>query len=392
MITIVLTAENYAFGPSGKLLTIASLLRKKGYKLIFIGEGTAYQLCNKFPFHKKYKCDTSSSAFVDLAKKVFLQSDMLISAMDKPSVSIAQTLNLPVAFIDSLFWYWYEIPDYLWSVEFYFSQRSLQDTRNMQKYAQKIRNFINVGPIIDEKGLGKSNKNNQLLITFGGMEAEGWYKVGVDTHYPFVLTDLIFHYVNLKGFKRVVITGNEQIIHKLTQKYNNIAPHVLFIPMSHERFLFELGRSSCLLCTPGLETTLEGFFYQIPVVFLPPSNSSQYMQLDEFRKSRIAPLSIHFSDFYEHLDLVDSNSHLRMSKFLEQLWRFEQDVKVQQSVASRLSAFLNDRRSWSKQIIIQKKFMDSLGGNGASIIVNYIHQYLSRDYLLKANSEKNFKI
>ncbi len=50
MAKIIAVAQNYAFGPIGKLLTITPYLKKAGHEIHFIGEGTAYQLGSKENF------------------------------------------------------------------------------------------------------------------------------------------------------------------------------------------------------------------------------------------------------------------------------------------------------------------------------------------------------
>jgi hypothetical protein len=52
MAKIIAVAENYAYGPVGKLLTVTKELLKQGHHITFIGEGTAYQLGSKEPFSK----------------------------------------------------------------------------------------------------------------------------------------------------------------------------------------------------------------------------------------------------------------------------------------------------------------------------------------------------
>ena len=47
MAKIIAIAENFAFGPISKLVTVTRKLREHGHEIIFIGDGTAYELGSK---------------------------------------------------------------------------------------------------------------------------------------------------------------------------------------------------------------------------------------------------------------------------------------------------------------------------------------------------------
>jgi len=96
---LVLTAENFAFGPIGKLLYVADLLKDKGYTLVFAGYGTSLQLAKKFPFAAIYEVDTDDSKSNSALEAIISQADVLISSMDVPSVIVAKRFKKPVVWI-----------------------------------------------------------------------------------------------------------------------------------------------------------------------------------------------------------------------------------------------------------------------------------------------------
>ena len=65
MAKILITAENFAFGPIGKILVVADLLRAANHELYFVGYGTALQLAKKFPFEEIFSIDTDYKANKD---------------------------------------------------------------------------------------------------------------------------------------------------------------------------------------------------------------------------------------------------------------------------------------------------------------------------------------
>lgn len=300
MAKIIAIAENYAYGPVGKLLTVTKKLIENGHEIIFIGEGTAYQLGSKEPFNKILKINTNSENFQKETENIFKDTDLLLSCMDRSSVIYAEKLHIPTIWLDTLFWWYDEIPDYMLNVDCYIKQNTLNDEVNYKKYADKMKNLHSVGPIVDLTPLKKVQKKNQILVAYGGMEGEGVFKVGVDSHYPYIVTDLLVNKVDFSKFDKVVFTGNERIIKELEEKYGN--EKFIFCSMSHDNFIKELIDSQLSLMVPGLETPLEAFSYRIPTFFLPPLSSSQYVQLNDFIDRDATVNYVHFADFYPKLD------------------------------------------------------------------------------------------
>ena len=79
MAKIIATAENFSFGPAGKLVTVCRKLIEQGHELSFIGEGTAYQLASKLNFQTIYKFDTDSKEFMSWGAEIFKSADALLS-------------------------------------------------------------------------------------------------------------------------------------------------------------------------------------------------------------------------------------------------------------------------------------------------------------------------
>ena len=116
--TILVIAENFAFGPVGILLTIAPSLKKKGYRLIFLGYGTAYQLARREAcFDEIHLIDTSSDDFIKKASWLFQKADAVLSVDDRPTIQLAKKLHKPTIWIDMLLYYWDTLPSFLWSAD-----------------------------------------------------------------------------------------------------------------------------------------------------------------------------------------------------------------------------------------------------------------------------------
>lgn len=380
MAKIVLTAENFAFGPIGKLLNVASLLINSGHTLIFVGYGTSLQLARKFPFQKIYELDTDNPKSFDKLESIISTAGILISSMDIPSVTAAKKLGKPVIWLDCLFWFWETIPDKVLDVDLYIREQSMNNSKNDKKFTPLIRNLYNVGPIIGK--INKSTRKPKALVSFGGGEATYWYKAGRDTNYPFIMTKILLNQVNWKKFNQVIVATNEHIVKQLKKKFPQ-APFQ-FTCLSHESFIQEMAESKITLIAPGLVTAETAFYSGTPTIFLPASNNSQYLQIEEFRRRHLAPASVQLSDFMPKLKLDKLPALKSMQAVLFQLRQFEKSPNVQLQVGNKLNELINNQVSWEKKFVVNgKKFIANQGGNGAQAATDKIN-----DFILLARKRK----
>jgi hypothetical protein len=373
MARLVLTAENFAFGPIGKLLYVADLLKDKGHTLVFAGYGTSLQLAKKFPFADIHEVDTDDPKSNSALEVIISQADALISSMDVSSVIVAKRLKKPVVWIDCLFWFWDNIPEVVFDVDLYITERSLDDSVNEVKFGPKIKNMYSVGPIIGK--IKRKKRKNQVLVSFGGGEALCWYKVGVDTNYPFIMTSILSSYANWTHFEQVLLVTSERIIGELEKGFPKIP--FKFVTLPHDKFLEEMSQSEVILITPGLITAEAAFYSSTPTIFLPPSNNSQYLQLEEFRRLGLATASVHLADFMPGLNLKGMPIRKSTQKMLQQLREFELSPEVQVKVGTKINELVKDRKKWSTEFIKKgKEFIASLGGNGVEASASRIVQLL----------------
>lgn len=373
MAKLVLTAENFAFGPIGKLLDVVDLLKEQGHELTFVGFGTSLQLAKHFPFKEIREIDTDNPESTPALEKIIGQADMLISSMDIPSIVVAERLGKLTTWVDCLFWFWDSIPESVLNVDLFIKERLMDDKINEKKYADKIKNLFTVGPIIGRMETGKRKK--QVLISYGGGEAPYWYKSGRDTNYPFVMTNILLKSVDWSKFDKVIVATSERIAKELSKKFPN-SPYE-FKTLAHDRFLDELSHSEVILITPGLVTAELSFESGTPTIFLPPSNNSQYLQLDQFIEHDLALAHAHLSDFMPRLELKGVLLRDSTQMVLRQLKEFEQSPEAQGRLGERLNKLIENKEKWSDEFISKgKKFIDSLGGNGAYTAADKIKQTL----------------
>lgn len=371
---LVLTAQDFCFGSIGPLLYLADLLKSNQYKLIFVGFGTSLQLAKRFPFDEIHELDTEDPRNTHNLETIISKSDAIISCTDIPSITAAKKFKKISVWVDILFWFWPDIPKELFDVDLYIREWAFDASVNEARFGTKITNLQTVGPIMGT--VKKLVRKNQAIISFGGAQATHVYQVGKDTNYPFIMTDILSKQVDWSDFKRVILATSERVIEQLKTRFSNTPFD--FITLAHDRFLTEMSQSEVVLITPGLITTQCAFYSETPVISLPPSNDSQYIQLEKLRNLGLAPASVGLSDFFPKLDLLHLPGNESTRLVMEQLRVLEKSPEAQVQIGSCINKLVQTRNSWSKDSVAKgKTYIDFLGGNGASLAVEKIIKLLS---------------
>ena len=151
--------------------------------------------------------------------------------------------------------------------------------------------------------------------------------------------------------------------------------------LPHDLWLKEIAESRDILINPGLEGALDVISHERPMFFLPPYNSSAYVELDEFRERKIAVRSnsIHFADYFPYKNLAGRNLRKIMEEFLEELRRFENSPEILEDCAKRINKYLGlPQELKDKQIVRQKQFLARLGNNGLDKTIQLINNLLEK--------------
>lgn len=372
---IVFVAQDFAFGSAGPLLYLASEFKNKNFELIFVGFGTSLQLAKKFDFDKIHELDTEDTKNMPKLEEIIKESDAVISCTDMPSILAAKKYNKITVWEDVLFWFWPTISDKLFDVDLFIRERAFDASVNENKYADKIKNLLTVGPIMAKRE--KLPRKKQAMISFGGAQATHVYQVGKDTNYPFVMTEILQASVDWSDFDRIILATSETVIDQLKKRFPK-APFE-FTTLAHDKFFREMQQSEVMLITPGLITTQGCFYTKTPTIFLPASNDSQYLQLEGFRELNLAKASVSLNDYLPKLDILHLPGEESTRLVMEQLRILEKSPDIQEKIGKKLNKLVQTRDNWSKVSVTDgKKYIDSLGGNGTGEVVEKILELLKQ--------------
>lgn len=227
MVKIICTATSFGYGPVSKLLTICKELAKKGYQLEIIGAGVALELASHTNvFDKIWKIDFSNP---DIKKscldEVLKKADLFLNVLEPKAVSLAKNYDIPITYVDSLFWMWDKMDISLKDVDKYIAQKFPGVQDNIKKFKWDTEgssnNFYVCNPIVNTKHMNMSaKKDNLLLVNFSGIETP-FNDINQDCYSNKVMDNLIEH-LNNSSYERILVTGNNKIMNEFNMMYKKV--------------------------------------------------------------------------------------------------------------------------------------------------------------------------
>lgn len=379
MIEILCDAVAFCYGPISTLDTTIKYFRsmcgeqgkENNIKITLLACGSSLELANSGLYDTILECNTESEKELEKYKYLFKNSHIFINDTNPVSARYAaQFHHLSLVYIDILFWMWPDIPSYLENADYYFIEDFTGVTENIDRIGRNIKNPIIVGPILDESfreaGESVNRRENKLLVSFGGIES-ALTQSGINTNYPYFVTEILLKSLEIfNPFDTVIISGGKKAMDRLRLKYNRPGGNIFFDTLPHGEFLKELSTASKVVASPGLTTAYEIFAYQVPVMFLPSQNYSQYLQLEKFRELKLAPYSFDWCDVmttgideYEHEEKA-------VRKVLECITTFENHETMHTQLENKLTRFYREKNGYFRPFMdSQTGYMKSLGCNGA---------------------------
>jgi hypothetical protein len=277
---ILAVTTNFGFGPTSKLVAILDEISKiEGVTIDFLGNGRGleYILKNTEYVHEFINLDSEmikKSDFIHLLSSY----DLLVNVMNLHVQSVTEKNGLTKQiFIDSLSWMWDKTINGIEKADFYF----IQDTF---KNLEKVKNLSNkryVNPILGlpESVYEVSEKKNNIVVNVSGIftpfESE---KFGI-RYLQFYLD--VFQTLDLSEYENVYFACNKKQIEAVDiEGYHKFT----FKEFSHIDFLSTAKTSKKIFTTPGLTFFLESNALNIEPYYLLPSNYSQVLLLEKYKK------------------------------------------------------------------------------------------------------------
>lgn len=367
-IKLLCDTNQMAYGSSSALLAILKNL--KSINTAFIWGVTEEILASSQLIHYSIKIDNKN---IDLVKGYLnlKKFDAVLVVSNLTNLNTYLDYGIPIYYVDLHHWYPSPKTHRIWSeanrcfIERFFVK---------EKKTYPNQNVIEVGPIIlNKKYFVKTEKI--ILVNIGGGENK-WIKPGKNSNYLQIIIEilnLIKPY--LKSYK-IYIAGGRSSINTILKKKQS--KDFICKTFPQNEYLHLLNKSEILFTSPGLNAVFEGLYYNKKVIFLPPQNASQIIQLKHYEEFNLVEKGLNLTEYYNFFDsLNESNFDERKLSFevIKALNELENDSNIKflisEHIKKQIQMILND-----DYLNLQRQFLDFLGESGAKAIAKYINQDL----------------
>ncbi len=372
---ILVTAEKFGYGPIITCLNVIKQLKNELYrqklniKLYFLGTSIAKEqavLSNLFD--KVIECKTYDYSELEKQQQIFKDAVAVLSSENQFGAIYAKRLgNKNVYFIDNLVWMWDRITSGLENIDGYFISETFSSKENFQKIGKDVKSPIFIGPLrdIDRKHY---KSENSLMINFGGAESFMLDKEIVDKFYLKILKEILTTNV-VKKFDTIYVCGGSGVIDALV-KISLPFPNVKIKTLSNKEYLDKLHICSHVIMSSGLGNFMESVGIAKAIMFIPPINYSQLLQLNEYKKLDLGFNLVNWDSYSFYNDvpnLLDEETGVKM--VVENVKKYLSDNS--NILSNRVNEFINSQNQnsyFAKRDIYASKFSN----NASEIVVNTI--------------------
>lgn len=276
-----MTAAPFCYGPTAKLLCLASELQA-GHRITYVGGEPGLSLARSAHFDEVIRNDDRDN-WNSNALAALTRADCLVSALDARALNVAANCGVPTAFIDTLLWLRTEALPHSRIADLYIAQAFFRS--HSEQVVAGFSNFLTVGPILPKsiEMARPPGRDEGILVNFGGLTSPVMENAADTRFIEWILKAI--REANL-GRRRLVVCIPLHLA-SAGALATKLLPNAQIHSPSASEFHELVAECRVLLTVPGLEVALEALYLSRELVFLPPHNGTQALQLLEYQANGI---------------------------------------------------------------------------------------------------------
>jgi hypothetical protein len=267
---LLLNAEPFGFGPSAAIAGFFPHLRPHFAEIGYIGKKHTLDLQKTLPYDAIH--DVGGVRAEDMGP-VFLQYDLLLTAMDHKVAEEARHAGLKVFYYDALAWYWPEIPPAVRGCDLYIAQDFFGVKARLKEVFAGAANACTVPPVAPEPR-SAGVKKEHVLINLGGLQNPFWPVDEVAAYGRAAVSALRRA---LPAEEKIVIAASRAVAERMRDQGVRTYPRTEMEGV--------LAASKLAFMTPGLGNIYDAASFNLPTLWLPSANDSQGRQLALIREN-----------------------------------------------------------------------------------------------------------
>ena len=313
--------------------------------------------------HVENKSPAAVRDVVDLS-----QYDAVLVVSNQSNIELYAERGLPIFFVDVLYWCGARKNQPVWDLaEHSFIQQfpGVEERVEHQGYRKPP---VVVGPLIRNASSQEVNGSG-TLIQIGGARSR-WIRPGENSEFPRMVIDWLRH-KDLKLPRPWTFAGGREAVKVARQ--HPLADDIEVVSYPYNEFLSKLKGSEVYVTTPGQGAVFEGLRTDIDMLFLPPQNATQVLQLQIYEQAGLVMPGINLMaldpDF--DLSLLDATEDRLTPEVLQSLRRIDTP-----EIADVVGRHLQEQyKKLSTVRSARCEFASFLGAPGGSVVADALSRW-----------------
>lgn len=368
---ILCSAEDFGFGPAGKLLTILSEM--SDIEPVFIESEYCKFIDTEYAHSIRFN-RKNENLIMQYVREHHITTALVL--LDQELALWLSRQGLRVIFVDSLPYLWTKSDPVCENVYAYCAQKTIDE--NVPERLKSVRNLKWVGPISSAKPYLGKREDHLVLLNIGGVYTHIQNRISL---YPEIVVPTIANLLKKMGY-RVIVAGRIPEAVK-----SMLEDDIMVATLCHNDFLDFLKRAELLVTSPGLTTIIDAGITGTRTILLPPQNLSQILNTQLVSQGKSIPSIFWPKEFFDY-GKIDKlrfyGESCAVNYIFDSIEAMYGAPCIRQDLADSMELALTQRTNadWAAN------YVSKIGKSGVDTVVNLIYSSLQYGDSTKALSRQ----
>jgi len=380
-VKLLVNAESFGFGPSAAIASFFPYLREHFDHIAYVGTGHSLDLQRTLEANGIYYDAVYDISGPNGQKKfegIVADHDVFLTALDFERAATARKMGKPTIIYDPLTWYWPSIPPVVKDKDTLYLAQDFHGVRDrIAKESEHFGETQIVSPIIPKTDQQRDPK--YVLINLGGLKNPFWTDEQA-TDYAELIIETLKKVI--PPTEKIKILTSKQIADKLS--------HLGAMTFNRDKMIDLFPKVKYAVMTSGLGNIYDVAGYDIPTLFLPPSNDSQALQLQLMQRKDTIDAAIDWADIFSDKPIDYSMSQQKIAQHItEAVQKIKTDPQARQRFEDRCAQAIAKLEKLEHSAAT--KLVDQFGSGGAEQVAQAVADFAARYEMKKHEPSESQK-
>ncbi|WP_233561319.1 hypothetical protein [Sorangium cellulosum] len=295
--------------------------------------------------------------------------DAALVVSNLANIEVYRRRGLPIFFVDILYWYSARKDHAVWTAAQRGYAQAFPGVRERVEALPPAVRPVVVGPLIRTMP-PRSKAPQGTLINLGGVRSR-FIDPGRAPMFLEWVARILHEVEPLLPPGPILIAAGSDACAVLGPI---LPPRAKAVSLPQPAYLQALADAALFLTAPGLNAVFEALWLDVPVVFLPPQNATQVLQLARYEAVELVPPGINLPGLVPALDLPEriDDEGAYTERVLAALRTALRSGAVLEAAARHVAMQI---REVASREAARRRFRSSLGAPGGAAIASDIHRF-----------------